>query len=64
MLKISRSAALLAACAAVLPLTACATGKGKGDTAYVARDVNTLYAAAKRTMDMEDLVAIRDWMRP
>ena len=54
MLKISRSAALLAACAAVLPLTACATGKGKGDTAYVARDVNTLYAAAKRTMDSGD----------
>ena len=54
MLKFSRSAALLAACAAVLPLTACATGKGKGDTAYVARDVNTLYAAAKRTMDAGD----------
>ena len=52
---ISRSAALLAACAAVLPLAACATGgSGKGDTAYVAHDVNTLYAAAKRTMDSGD----------
>jgi outer membrane protein assembly factor BamD len=52
MLKLSRSAVLLLACAAVVPLSACATGRGsKGDTAYVARDVSTLYAAAKRTMD-------------
>ena len=43
MLRFSRFAALLA-CAAVLPLSACATGsKNKGDTSYVARDVNTLY---------------------
>ena len=55
MSKFSRSAALLAACTVVLPLTACATGGGgKGDTAYVAYDVNTLYAAAKRTMDSGD----------
>jgi outer membrane protein assembly factor BamD len=53
--KISRSATLLAACATVLPLAACATGgEGKGDTAYVAHDVNTLYAVAKRTMDSGD----------
>lgn len=39
---------------AALPLSACATGGKKGDTAYVARDVNTLYAAAKRTMDQGD----------
>ena len=26
----------------------------KSDTSYVARDVNTLYAAAKRTMDQGD----------
>ena len=51
MLKLSRSAILLLACAAVIPLAGCATGRGKGDTAYVARDVSTLYAAAKRTMD-------------
>ena len=54
MLKLSRTAVLLIAVAAVAPLTACATGRGKGDTAYVARDVNTLYAAAKRTMDQAD----------
>jgi len=55
MLRFSRVAALMAACAVILPLSACATGgKGKGDTAYVARDVNTLYAVAKRTMDSGD----------
>src|SRR3954451_11752073 len=55
MLKLSRPAILLLACAAALPLAGCATGRGgKGDTAYVARDVNTLYAAAKRTMDQGD----------
>ena len=53
MLKFSRPAVLLLACVAVLPLAGCAHGK-KGDTAYVARDVNTLYAAAKRTMDQGD----------
>jgi len=53
MLKISRSALLLLACAAVVPLAGCAHGgsNGKGDTAYVARDVSTLYTAAKTTMD-------------
>ena len=53
--KLSRSAALLIACAAIVPLAGCATGGAKGaDTAYVARDVNTLYAAAKRTLDGRD----------
>jgi outer membrane protein assembly factor BamD len=55
MLKISRSALLLLACAAAVPLAGCAHGRGgKGDTAYVARDVSTLYTAAKRTMDRGD----------
>jgi outer membrane protein assembly factor BamD len=54
MLKLSRAAIVLLACASVVPLAGCATTKGKGDTAYVARDVNTLYAAAKRTMDQGD----------
>jgi outer membrane protein assembly factor BamD len=56
MLKISRSASLLIACAAAVPLAGCAhAGKqGKGDTAYVARDVSTLYTTAKRTMDGGD----------
>jgi outer membrane protein assembly factor BamD len=54
MLKFSRTVVLVA-CAAAVPLAGCATGRGsKGDTAYVARDVSTLYAAAKRTMDQQD----------
>jgi outer membrane protein assembly factor BamD len=51
MLKFSRPALLLMACVSAIPLAGCATGRGRGDTQYVARDVNTLYAAAKRTMD-------------
>src|SRR5215210_433942 len=54
MLKLTRTAVLLLACAAILPVTGCARNRAKGDTAYVARDVNTLYAAAKRTMDNGD----------
>ena len=57
MLKLSRNASLLVLCAIALPLAGCATGRGgKGDTAYVARDVSTLYSAAKRTMDQGDYV--------
>lgn len=55
MLKMSRSAALLLACACAVPLAGCATGRGKkSDTAYVAKDVSSLYTAAKRTMDSGD----------
>jgi outer membrane protein assembly factor BamD len=54
MLKVSRSAALLLACACLLPLAGCATGRGKGDTAYVAKDVSSLYGAAQRTMQSGD----------
>ncbi len=43
---------LLASAAAAMALTAgCAGGKAKKDTAYVARDVETLYAAAKERLD-------------
>lgn len=56
MLKFSRSALLLIACAAAVPLAGCAHGgkAGKGDTAYVARDVSSLYTAAKTAMDRGD----------
>jgi outer membrane protein assembly factor BamD len=54
MLKLNRPAALILACAAALPLSACATGSKGRDTAYIARDVNTLYAAAQRTMQSGD----------
>ena len=42
---------LAVACAAVLPAAGCAGNKTRADTAYVARDVNTLYALAKRRLD-------------
>jgi len=48
--KLSRPVVLLALAASLLPLTACASllggGQTKADTRYVARDVNTLYNAA------------------
>ena len=52
--KLTRNAVLLLACAAILPAGGCARNRTKGDTNYIARDVNTLYAAAKRTMDQRD----------
>jgi hypothetical protein len=54
MLKLSRPVSLLFAAAAVLPLVGCAHGKNKADTAYVARDVSSLYTAAKKAMDQGD----------
>jgi outer membrane protein assembly factor BamD len=56
MLKISPARALLLACACALPLAGCATTKSKSDTAYVARDVSSLYGAAQRTMQSGDYV--------
>ena len=49
--KSPRTIALMIAAALVLPLAGCATGKNKGDTKYVARDVDTLYNAAKERLD-------------
>jgi outer membrane protein assembly factor BamD len=54
MSKLIRSAVILLSCAALLPLAGCAKDKAKGDTGYVARDVNTLYALAKRKMDQQE----------
>jgi len=55
MLKLNRPVALLLAAAAVVPLAGCAHGnKNKLDTAYVARDVSSLYTAAKKSMDEGD----------
>jgi outer membrane protein assembly factor BamD len=55
MLKLNRPVALLFAAAAVVPLAGCAHGnKSKLDTAYVARDVSSLYTAAKKSMDQGD----------
>ncbi len=54
MLTLTRGAATLLACALVLPAAGCASRQTKGDTAYIARDVNTLYALAKKRMDDGD----------
>ena len=54
MVNKTRIAALLLLPVIMIPVAGCAGKKVKGDTAYVARDVNTLYAAAKRTMDQAD----------
>ena len=51
MSKLTRIAALSLACALVLPASGCARNKSKSDTAYVARDVNTLYSLAKGWLD-------------
>jgi outer membrane protein assembly factor BamD len=52
--KMSRKLAPVLILAALLPLAACAGGSGRAsraDTQYVARDVNTLYNAAKMQLD-------------
>ena len=51
-----RTVAVLAAVMIALPLAGCASGraKSKADTSYVARDVATLYNAAKGRLDRGD----------
>jgi outer membrane protein assembly factor BamD len=52
MVNKTRIAALLLLPVIMLPLAGCAGNKKvKGDTAYVARDVNTLYSQAKQRLD-------------
>jgi outer membrane protein assembly factor BamD len=54
MQKPFRPFAALAAVAALMPLAACASGgsgQTRADTRYVARDVNTLYNAARERLD-------------
>jgi len=51
MSNLSRFALPLVAAALVLPAAGCARNKIKGDTEYVARDVNTLYSLAKKRLD-------------
>ena len=54
MVNKTRLAALLLLPAILLPVAGCAGKKVKGDTAYVARDVNTLYSLAKDRLDRGD----------
>ena len=51
MVNKTRIAALLLLPAILLPAAGCARNKVKGDTAYVARDVSTLYTLAKERLD-------------
>ena len=51
MVNKTRIAALLLLPVILLPAAGCARNKVKGDTAYVARDVNTLYGLAKQKVD-------------
>jgi outer membrane protein assembly factor BamD len=51
MSKLTRITTLALGAALIVPVAGCAGNKVKGDTAYIARDVNTLYALAKSRMD-------------
>lgn len=54
MSNMTRIAAAAVAAAIVLPAASCARNKAATDTGYVARDVNTLYALAKKRLDQGD----------
>ncbi|WP_293882935.1 outer membrane protein assembly factor BamD [Sphingomonas sp.] len=49
-----RLIATSAALAVLVTASGCARNKSKGDTPYIARDVNTLYTAAKTRLDHND----------
>lgn len=50
-MRFSRSAVLALIMFSTLPIAACTSGSSKGDIPYIARDVSTLYASAKRYLD-------------
>jgi outer membrane protein assembly factor BamD len=56
MSTLSRFALPLVAVALILPAAGCARNKLKGDTEYVARDVNTLYSLAKKMLDQRSYI--------
>jgi outer membrane protein assembly factor BamD len=56
MSTLSRFALPFVAVALILPAAGCAKSKLKSDTAYVARDVNTLYSLAKKYLDQRSYV--------
>jgi outer membrane protein assembly factor BamD len=54
MSKLTRIAAVTVAAALLFSAGGCARNRAKSDTGYVARDVNTLYALAKKRLDQAD----------
>ena len=56
MSNLTRIAAIVIAGAVILPAGGCARNRTKSDTAYVARDVSSLYSAAKRLLDQGNYV--------
>lgn len=50
----SRSVAIITALAVLATVSGCARTRTKSDTAYIARDVDTLYATAKEKLDRGD----------
>ena len=50
----SRALSLVLLAAVALPISGCARSRIKGDTPYIARDVGTLYSAAKTKLDQGD----------
>jgi outer membrane protein assembly factor BamD len=52
--RFTRPVLLIALASATIALPACSRNKTKADTSYVARDVNTLYSAAKDRLDRGD----------
>jgi outer membrane protein assembly factor BamD len=56
MSKLTRIATIVLAGAIILPAGGCARNRTKSDTAYVARDVSSLYSAAKKKLDDGDYV--------
>lgn len=51
MSSLPRIACAIAACAILLPVAGCSRNRSNTDTAYVARDVSTLYLLAKERLD-------------
>ena len=56
-MRLSRTAALAAIAATLLPLAGCARNRKAHDLPYVARDVGTLYSAARHRLDIHDYKA-------
>jgi len=54
MSNLTRIAAVILACAVIIPAAGCSRNRSGSDTGYVARDVNTLYALAKQRLDQGD----------